>query len=151
MKTPEIHTDLEQIKGLESRAAQLRNLLDKRSNGADRPLIIEFSGAPKAGKTRSISILELFLKRNGIKAEVFTERASIAPIRSKGHLNFNVWVSCASLQGMLEALYRDLDVFILDRGVFDALVWNQWLETTGKITHEEAQHVEQFFTMKRWT
>ena len=67
-------------------------------------------------------MLELFLKRNGVKVEVFTERASVAPIKSKGHLNFNVWVSCASLQGMLEALYRDIDVFILDRGVFDALV-----------------------------
>ena len=59
--------------------------------------------------------------------------------------------SCASLQGMLESLYKDIDVFILDRGVFDALVWNEWLELTGKITREEAQQVEQFFTMKRWT
>lgn len=52
---------------------------------------------------------------------------------------------------MLEAQYKDIDVFILDRGVFDALVWNEWLEMTGKITHDEAQHVEQFFTMARWT
>ena len=52
---------------------------------------------------------------------------------------------------MLEALYRDLDVFILDRGVFDALVWNEWLEMTGKITREEAQQVADFFTMDRWT
>lgn len=143
----------ERIRELESKAEQLKNLIEKRSvDRVDRPLIIEFSGAPKAGKTRSISGLELFLKRNGIKAEVFTERASIAPIKSKGHLNFNVWVSCASLQGMLEALYRpDLDVFILDRGVFDALVWNEWLEMTGKITHQEAAQVAQFFTLDRWT
>jgi predicted NUDIX family phosphoesterase/thymidylate kinase len=147
--TGENRADLEQIAALEARAGKLKDLLDQRS--AKRPLIIEFSGAPKAGKTRSISGLELFLKRNGIKVEVFTERASIAPIKSKGHLNFNVWVPCASLQGMLEALYRDLDVFILDRGVFDALVWNDWLEMTGKITGEEARQVAEFFTMKRWT
>src|SRR5580698_6935216 len=134
---------------LEKRAAKLKDLLEKRT--ADRPMIIEFSGAPKAGKTRSISVLELFLKRNGITVEVFTERASVSPIKSKGHLNFNVWVSCASLQGMLEALYRDIDVFILDRGIFDALVWNRFLETTGKITREEAKQTEQFFTMDRWT
>ena len=149
MTTPEQPSDFEQIRELESRAALLRDLLEK--SNAKRPLIIEFSGAPKAGKTRSISALELFLKRNGIKVEVFTERASIAPIRSKGHLNFNVWVSCSSLQGMLEALYRDIDVFILDRGTFDALVWNEWLEMTGKITHEEATQVADFFTMDRWT
>jgi len=140
---------IETIKGLEERAARVKAFLETRP--AKRPLIIEFSGSPKAGKTRCISVLELFLKRNGLKAEVYTERASIAPIKSKGHLNFNVWVSCASLQGMLEALYKDIDVFILDRGVFDALVWNEWLEMTGKITREEARQVDQFFTMKRWT
>lgn len=150
MAIPEYSAQLEQqIAGLEASAAKLKNLLENRT--AKRPLIIEFSGAPKAGKTRSISVLELFFKRNGIRVDVFTERASVAPIKSKGHLNFNVWVSCASLQGMLEALYRDIDVFILDRGIFDALVWNEWLETTGKITSQEAQDVLKFFTMKRWT
>jgi hypothetical protein len=52
---------------------------------------------------------------------------------------------------MLESLYKDIDVFILDRGVFDALVWNRWLELAGKVTREEAIQVEQFFTMSRWT
>jgi hypothetical protein len=137
------------IASLEKRAGDLKYLLDQRT--AKRPLIIEFSGSPKGGKTRSISVMELFLKRNGISVEVFTERASIAPIKSKGHLNFNVWVSCASLQGMLECLYKEVDVFILDRGVFDALVWNELLQMTGRITSEEASHVEQFFTMRRWT
>lgn len=136
------------VTDLESRAEELRILLEQQS--PKRPLVIEFSGSPKAGKTRSITVLELFLKRNGFKVEVYTERASVSPIKSKGHLNFNVWVSCASLQGMLEALYKDIDVFILDRGIFDALVWNEWLRRTGKITKEEATQVEQFFTMDRW-
>jgi hypothetical protein len=51
MTAGENQTDLEQIRELEARAAQLKVLLEKRS--ADRPLIVEFSGAPKAGKTRS--------------------------------------------------------------------------------------------------
>jgi hypothetical protein len=107
--------ELATIARLEKDAAKLRAQFD--SGFAKRPLIIEFSGLPKAGKTRMISILELFLKRNGFKVDVFIERASIAPIRTKGHLNFNTWVSCASLQGMLEALSKpELDVFILDRG-----------------------------------
>jgi predicted NUDIX family phosphoesterase len=149
MENHETNIGHDQIAELEGRAAKLKELLDNRT--AKRPLIIEFSGLPKSGKTRSISGLELFFKRNEIKSEVFIERASIAPIKSKGHLNFNVWVSCASLQGMLEALYTDLDVFILDRGVFDALVWNEWLEKTGKITRSEAQQIADFFTMQRWT
>jgi hypothetical protein len=103
----------EMVKALEDRAARLKALLEGRQ--AKRPLIIEFSGSPKAGKTRCISVLELFLKRNGIKTEVFLERASISPIKSKGHLNFNVWVSCASLQGMLESLYKATAVLSIDK------------------------------------
>lgn len=133
---------------LEEQAARLRSQFDY----AKRPLIIEFSGLPKAGKTRTISILELFFKRNGFKVDVFIERASIAPIRTKGHLHFNTWVSCASLQGMLEALSKpELDVFILDRGVFDALVWTHWLARTGKITVDEERACYEFFAMSRWT
>ena len=138
------------IARLEADAAKLRSQFDLGL--AKRPLIIEFSGLPKAGKTRTISILELFLKRNGFKVDVFIERASIAPIRTKGHLNFNTWVSCASLQGMLEALSKpELDVFILDRGVFDALVWTHWLSQTGKITGDEEEACNRFFAMSRWT
>ena len=142
--------DTATIARLETEAAKLRAQLD--AGFAKRPLIIEFSGLPKSGKTRSISILELFLKRNGFKVDVFIERASIAPIRTKGHLNFNTWVSCASLQGMLEALSKpELDIFILDRGVFDALVWTHWLAQTGKVTKEEAEACNKFFAMSRWT
>src|SRR5690242_14647241 len=140
---------LVRINDLEARADKLKTLIEGAR--APRPLIIEFSGLPKSGKTSLISVLQLFLKRNGIKAEVYTERASISPIRKKGHLEFNVWVSCASLEGMLEALFKDIDVFILDRGIFDALVWNEWLKMTGKITDEEAVEVEKFFSMTRWT
>ena len=41
-------------------------------------------------------------------------------------------------------------MFILDRGIFDALVWNKWLHMTGKVTASEARQVEQFFEMERW-
>ena len=65
--------DTATIARLETEAAKLRAQLD--AGFAKRPLIIEFSGLPKSGKTRSIGILELFLKRNGFKVDVFIERA----------------------------------------------------------------------------
>jgi hypothetical protein len=65
----EPRTALDQhIAELEGRAEALKALLEKRP--AKRPLVIEFSDSPKAGKTRAISGLELFLKRNGVKVEV---------------------------------------------------------------------------------
>ena len=138
------------IDSLEAQAGEILRLLDART--VKRPIVIEFSGSPKAGKTTAIGVLSLFFRRNGFRVETFTERASIAPIpNKKGHPDFNVWVSCASLQGLIESLDKNLDLFILDRGIFDAVVWNNLLARTGKITPQEAAIMEAFFTMERWT
>src|SRR5260370_38627324 len=136
------------VEALEKEAGRLVKLLNSRE--AKRPLIMEFSGTPKSGKTMAISVLRLFMRRNGIRVEAFTERSSVAPLKTKGHIGFNVRASCASRQRMLYALDKEIDIFILDRGIFDALVWNHWLDMTGKIKKEEALAVSSFFTMSRW-
>lgn len=137
------------INSLEAQAGKILRLLQART--AKRPLIIEFSGSPKSGKTTAIGVLSLFFRRNNFRVETFTERASISPIAKKGHPDFNVWVSCASLQGLIESSEKDIDLFILDRGIFDALVWNRLFARTGKFTAQEAETIEAFFVMDRWT
>jgi len=138
------------IDNLEAQAAEVLRLL--RGRTTKQPLIIEFSGSPKSGKTTAIGVLSLFFRRNNFRVETFTERASISPIANrKGHADFNVWVSCASLQGLIESMEKDIDLFIVDRGLFDALVWNRQLARTGQITHQEADKIEAFFAMDRWT
>jgi predicted NUDIX family phosphoesterase len=137
------------IDGLEAQAGEILRLL--RARTTRRPLIIEFSGSPKSGKTTAIGALSLFFHRNNFRVETFTEPASISPIANrKGHPDFNVWVSCASLQGLIESVGKDLDLFIFDRGLFDALVWNRLLARTGKVTAQEAETIEAFFMMDRW-
>lgn len=139
------------ITALEGMAATTLELLEKREAG--RPLVIEFSGSPKAGKTTAIQVLSLFLRRNGIRVSNLIERASVSPVRVKGHLHNNVWVSCASLQGLLESVYRSEEhhIFILDRGIFDGLVWNTWLHLAGRISTDESRRFADFFLMSRWT
>src|SRR5215471_6733215 len=131
------------IESLEAQARDILRLLQART--AKRPLIIEFSGSPKSGKTTAIGVLSLFFRRNNFRVETFTERASISPLTRKGHPDFNVWVSCASLQGLIESVEKDIDLFILDRGIFDALVWNRLFARTGKINPQEAEIFEAFF------
>ena len=98
------------IGNLEAQAENILHSLALRN--ARRPLIVEFAGSPKAGKTTAINIVSLFLRRNGFTVEIFPERASISPlIRKKGHPDFNVWVSCGSLQGLIEAVEKHIDVF----------------------------------------
>ena len=75
------------IESLEAQARDILRLLQART--AKRPLIIEFSGSPKSGKTTAIGVLSLFFRRNNFRVETFTERASISPVKvfQVSHLN----------------------------------------------------------------
>ena len=56
---------LQAIKKLEEMASDILKLKQERE--LRRPILIEFSGTPKSGKTTTISSLNLFLKRNVFK------------------------------------------------------------------------------------
>jgi predicted NUDIX family phosphoesterase/thymidylate kinase len=116
-----------------------------------RPFFIEFAGTPKSGKTTTLNALQQFLKRNGVRVRTFQERASVAPLTDKGTAFFNTWVTCATLNGMIEALEDEkLDVLILDRGLFDGLVWIDWQERTHRLSTAEAEVFRGFIQTPRW-
>lgn len=126
-------------------------LLLKSEHRQKRPIVIEFSGSPKAGKTSCINSLELFLKRNGFSVKVIQERASVCPVSDKQSPMFNIWTSCMSLAGLigtLEDKTSTVDVLILDLGIFDALCWFEWLSATGKMEDNQKFRTEQFLLME---
>ena len=137
------------IKELQALAENVLNL--KAEHRQKRPIVIEFSGSPKAGKTSCINSLELFLKRNGFTVQVIQERASVCPVSDKQSPMFNLWTSCMSLAGLIGTLENKsnvTDVLILDRGVFDALCWFEWLVSTSKMEESQRETIENFLLME---
>ena len=123
----------------------------KQEHRQKRPIVIEFSGSPKAGKTSCINSLELFLKRNGFSVQIVQERASVCPVTDKQSPMFNLWTACMSLAGLigtLEDKKSRVDVLILDRGIFDALCWFEWLVSNGKMEESQRQVTEKFLLME---
>ncbi len=132
---------------LETQISRIRPRLSEKR----RPFIIEFAGTPKSGKTTTISAVHQFLKRNGVIVRTSQERASVAPLIDKGTAFFNTWVTCATLNGIIEALEDEkLDVLILDRGLFDGLVWIDWQEKTHRVSEAEAKEFRSFVLTPRW-
>lgn len=122
----------------------------KEEHRQKRPIVIEFSGSPKAGKTSCINSLELFLKRNGFSVQIVQERASVCPVTDKQSPMFNLWTACMSLSGLigiLEDKNNPVDVLILDRGIFDALCWFEWLVAGSKMEKEQRSIAESFLLM----
>ena len=117
-------TKQKNIAELERLAKEVLRLKSEREQR--RPLLIEFCGSPKSGKSTTINSLNIFLKRNGFKTILLTERASICPIENKIHPFFNIWTLSSAVAEIIKNidLGKDkIDIIISDRGLFDSLCW----------------------------
>jgi predicted ATPase len=122
---------------------------------ARSPIVIEFAGVPKAGKTTTLNQIQAFLRRCGFRVEVVIERASVCPIRDKKHSNFNVWTACTTLAQVLDKTQNpprpdDPEILILDRGIFDSICWLVLMERLARIRREERDLIERFLLVEDW-
>jgi thymidylate kinase len=134
------------ISQLERLAAELRTKLIS----VHHPCLIEFSGTPKAGKTSTARSLDLFLRRNDFRVHFIGESGSVSPLSNKKDFKFNVWTAATSLCWLLEAIDKNPEFIIMDRGVFDALAWIQWHSEAGQVTEAERKAMENFYLIPKW-
>lgn len=135
------------VEELRERATRLLTVIRRQ---ARRPFVVELAGTPKAGKTTVISMLENFFDGCGYKVRVIRERAPACPLPMKGHFFFNTWTTTSMLGELLEVIDTDDDVVILDRGLFDALVWLDLQRKRDQITEDEQRVFESFVRLDRW-
>jgi len=127
----------------------------ERFYGARKPVIFEFAGIPKAGKTSTLNALQAFLKRCGFRVEVVINRTSLCPIRDKTNSNFDVWAACTTVAQILERTHNpprvdDPDILIFDRGLFDALCWLSLMERLKRVRPKERQVIENLLRIASW-
>lgn len=142
-----------QIEELEKMAEDVLSM--KKQLRQRRPIVIEFCGSPKAGKTSCINSLNIFLKRNGFKTAILSEKAEFSPISDKHNPVFNVWTCSSAINEINENLDKaqqgeEIDVIISDRGIFDALCWFRWLKNQQNMNEKEYKILTEFATLYRW-
>jgi thymidylate kinase/predicted NUDIX family phosphoesterase len=131
-------------------AQKARDLLPILRRQARRPYIVELAGTPKAGKTTALHVLHRFLKDCGYHVQEMRERAADCPIAMKGHFFFNTWTTTTMLASMIESLESEADILLLDRGVFDALVWLESQNLDHQLSPEEYEVFRKFVLLDRW-
>lgn len=131
---------------LETRAEKVQMLLQY----APRAFAMEFAGTPKSGKSTSVEAVRHFFSRHGLRVHVLSERAAACPIPMKGHLFFNTWCASSMLAELLANVETETDIIIVDRGLFDALVWLILQEKRGELNTTEARTIEAFLLLERW-
>ncbi len=126
----------------------------QKSNPSAHPVFVEFSGTPKSGKSTCIDIVYHFFHRVGFNVLAPTEGASKrTPYYLKDNLvAFNTWSASYALTHILEGLHHSdkYHLAILDRGLFDALAWFQFLKSDGKIPLETCETIQNFISLKEW-
>ena len=137
---------------LRQRATRIRD--DLRGREYVRPLFVEFSGTPKSGKSTCIDIVAHFFRRLEYKVLAPAEGASQRTpyYFKKDRVAFNTWSASYALMHVLEGMHgpEEYDLAILDRGLFDALVWFQLLATNDTITAEVRDSVQKFLLIDIW-
>jgi thymidylate kinase len=125
-----------------------------RLKQTERPLFFEFSGSPKSGKSTCIDIVGHFFRRLGYRILAPTEGASKrTPYYLKDDfVAFNAWSACYALTHVLEGLHHSdrYQIAILDRGLFDALVWFELLAKKEEISRDNCTHVQEFLLLDKW-
>lgn len=106
------------------------------------PVIVEFAGLPRSGKTTAARGLKMYMESRGEKVCIVEERADRCPIQDKLDPSFNLWTAFSFLCEFLIARERGMQCIIADRGLFDAAVWVELLNHEGK-------HQKEYETFRR--
>jgi predicted ATPase len=130
--------------------ARASELLEVLRAQARRAFVIELTGTPKAGKSTSVMTLQTFFKEAGYQVHLLKERAADCPLPMKGHFFFNAWTMATMLAEVLETHETPVDLLILDRGFFDALVWLELQTRRDQVSAEEKRIFSEFVLLERW-
>lgn len=117
-----------------------------------KPLVIEFSGTPNAGKDTQIEIIADYLRDyRGYKVLVFDEPYYLCTLRNR--TDFKIyWMIAVTIKNLVEiADMENVDVVIFNRGLFDNLAFLDYYQRRGNITKREMAVYSSSLTVNRLT
>lgn len=117
------------------------------------PYVIEFTGTPRTGKTTLINNLYDFFKKKGFKVEVLEEfttskeyKEKIYPtLKDKYKSVINTEIPKHVLKQLEDALDRNPDIIIIDRSLFDRMIWVDRLKLKDGFTDEEYEDYKRLY------
>lgn len=145
--------DQAEREALEERAQDVRAA--RAQTPTKLPVVVEFAGSPKSGKSTNIDIVSHFFKRMEFKVWAPSEGASKrTPYLLKRNLvAFNTWSLNYAISELLVAYYNvdQPDIVILDRGPYDSIAWMSLLHERGDLNGNELKIIHDFALHPKWS
>lgn len=141
-------------RSLKERAKRIIEQLDPdgiKQNALPRPVIIEFTGSPDSGKTTVIDALDPFFRRLGFQVKRPQEGAEVIRHVPRSDHEYNIRTGIYQLGQVIDASYdRQIDLFILDRGLYDVSCWMEYWVQKGQLSRSKANAYRSFFSDPKW-
>lgn len=103
-----------------------------------RPLMVEFTGTPEAGKTTVIGKLKVELESRGYKVSVVQESAELLPSEfPKGSWDAYLWMKYTTYANLLHSFYMPCDIILIDRGIIDTYFFGLKFLNANACTFEQ--------------
>ena len=100
-----------------------------------RPINIELTGTPEAGKTTQMARLSKLLRQDGFIVRTIRESAEIVPTCfKKRSIEANRWMRLKTSADVLCANSEDVDIILIDRGLVDGIIWQEIFLEEGKLS-----------------
>ncbi len=117
------------------------------------PYVIEFTGTPRTGKTTLINNLYDFFKKKGFIVEVLEEfttskkyKQEIYPTLKDKYKNVvNTEIPKYVLKQLEESISNKPDIIIIDRSLFDRLIWVDRLHLKDGMSKEEYEEYKKLY------
>ena len=130
------------------------SLLSEEKRRLARPVIVEFCGTPRSGKTSCIETVEHFFRRLNCRTKAPLEGAQLAPDYLKEDLpSFNTYTLCYAITTLLQE-WLSIDkamLVLLDRGPYDSFAWMDYLVEIGKLNPNERDALKTFVKLSKWS
>lgn len=111
-----------------------------------RPVNIEFTGTPEAGKTTQFKIISKQLQSEGFSVKMIGESAEIVPsCFGKTSTDAHRWMGMQTFMNLLCANSSEADIIIVDRGFIDRSIWQEIYYAKGKISATELNAHKAYF------
>lgn len=129
----------EQLRSIQENLQYIQENLTK----LDEPIIIEFLGTPKSGKTTLVTSLENLFKRNDVPVNKKRETAEYNPIQDKTIEEYNIWMIMELMKNISEDVSsKDPKVIIYDRGALDRIPWIETSVNDGSFPRKDVDIIK---------
>lgn len=119
-----------------------------------RDFFFEFAGMPKSGKTTTLDVVVHFLKRKEYRVEEYHGGGRYSPIDKSAIASLNIYLACKAMEFIVTSAEKEKvysRVFIMDRGLFDRMLFTKALKEMKKIDEEEFESLSNFLSIPRMT